>query len=764
MSIDDHDSLDKPLYNQSSIEPLPNGTGEHEQRDMRPGVSSTLNGRLQDTNLPRNTDQRIFILHEISAALAKAITLEEVAAVIIDRVLSALGAHHGAVAVVAKDGKHLELLKLTNLSDKDFEAYRYTPIDSSGPMTDTVRMGAPVWLENQEQYLKRYPHYQSIVRNITRTEAAAALPLRIRSQIIGSLMVSFPAPRRLTSDELEFLETIADYCAQSIERAQLYEAEREARAILQTRVHQQSVIAALGQQALSQIDLNAFMQEVVEQLASTLDVEYTKILEIIPGSDMLLLKAGVGWKEGLAGYAKVGTEMESQAGYTLASSVPIIVEDLRTESRFNGPALLHDHGVISGMSVIIQTSLKPYGVLGIHSTHKRKFTQDDIHFLQAIANILGSTLERDHLDKMLEANRNWLASILDTVPGIIWENRYEDDNDEMKLAFISGYVETMLGYTATEALEEPHFWFKILHPEDAQNTAEAFYRIRRNHVSGTVNFRALHKNGQVIDVQALMKTVVEDGKAIGKRGVMMDVSERQRLLKEQARYAELLKRSNEELRQFAYAASHDLQEPLRTVVRFMQLLESRYATQLDDDAREFIGFAVDGATRMKELIDGLLTYSRIERADQEPEAFDAQIALNKALANLMLRIEETGAVITHDELPVIKADSLQITQLFQNLITNAMTYRREGPPQIHIHVTQHQDEVQFAVQDNGIGIAPEFQKRIFVIFQRLHTREQYPGTGIGLAICKKVVERHGGRIWVESNPGEGATFYFTIPR
>jgi len=235
------------------------------------------------------------------------------------------------------------------------------------------------------------------------------------------------------------------------------------------------------------------------------------------------------------------------------------------------------------------------------------------------------------------------------------------------------------------------------------------------------------------------------------------------LMKAQSRYATMLRRSNEELQQFAYVASHDLQEPLRMVTSYLQILDNRYSDKLDSDAREFIAFAVDGATRMKALINDLLAYSRVEGEEKVFEEFDVQFALNKALSNLALKIEDSGAVITYDAMPRIKADPMQIAQLFQNLIGNAIKFQNGKVPEVHIGVERQKDEWQFAIRDNGIGISPEYQERIFVIFQRLHRKDEYPGTGIGLAICKKVVERHGGRIWLESKLGEGTTFYFTLP-
>jgi light-regulated signal transduction histidine kinase (bacteriophytochrome) len=246
-------------------------------------------------------------------------------------------------------------------------------------------------------------------------------------------------------------------------------------------------------------------------------------------------------------------------------------------------------------------------------------------------------------------------------------------------------------------------------------------------------------------------------------GIIRDITERKRAEEALARKAAELERSNQELEQFAYVASHDLQEPLRMVTSYLQLLERRYQDKLDANGHEFIHFAVDGASRMKGLITDLLTYSRAGRQGKPlgPTAVEQVVAY--ALKNLEIAIEESQAVITHDLLPTIAADEGQLVQLFQNLISNAIKFRGETPPQIHIGVTQQDDRWCFSVRDNGLGIELEQAERVFVIFQRLHGQGEYPGSGIGLAVCKKIVERHGGWIWLESDVGKGSTFYFTMP-
>ncbi|MDV3347238.1 ATP-binding protein [Leptothoe sp. LEGE 181152] len=237
-----------------------------------------------------------------------------------------------------------------------------------------------------------------------------------------------------------------------------------------------------------------------------------------------------------------------------------------------------------------------------------------------------------------------------------------------------------------------------------------------------------------------------------------------RQAEELALLAQDLERSNAELKKFAYIASHDLQEPLNQVANFVQLLEMRYSEELDQDAKEFINYAVGGVHQMQTLIDDVLLYSKVDIQGIDCALTEVDVALEKALKNLQGRIHETGAVVTYDTMPTLVADGTQLMQLFQNLIGNAIKFRRsEVSPTIHVGVDREEDSWLFSVRDNGIGIDPEFFERIFVIFQRLHTRDEYPGSGMGLAICKKIADCHRGRIWVDSAVGQGATFYFTLP-
>jgi PAS domain S-box-containing protein len=263
----------------------------------------------------------------------------------------------------------------------------------------------------------------------------------------------------------------------------------------------------------------------------------------------------------------------------------------------------------------------------------------------------------------------------------------------------------------------------------------------------------------------------ENGRFRGYRGVGSDITERKhaeaqlrRAHDELAKKADELQRSNAELEQFAYVASHDLQEPLRMVSSYTQLLAKRYKEQLPAEAQEFMHFTVDGAARMKQLIEDLLAYSRVGTKGKEFKPVALEAPLKRAVTNLRAAIEESGAAVTSDTLPTVDIDEVQLAQLFQNLIGNGLKFKGQAAPRIHVSAREENAEWRVSISDNGIGIEPQYFERIFMLFQRLHAMGEYPGTGIGLAICKKVAERHGGRIWVTSTPGAGSTFHFTLPR
>lgn len=302
-----------------------------------------------------------------------------------------------------------------------------------------------------------------------------------------------------------------------------------------------------------------------------------------------------------------------------------------------------------------------------------------------------------------------------------------------------------------------------VHPDDLQGLVSDLSSIN-DKGEGISEYRFKGKDGKYRWWSNQMVIINDrNGKPLYRDGFVRDVSQRKKDEKKLLRTMAELKRSNQELQQFAYVSSHDLQEPLRMVTLFSQLLKKRYKNRLDDDADEFIGFIVEGAQRMNLLIDDLLTYSRVTTHAKEFEMVDLEKVLDGVLATLYVSLKENKVTLTHDSLPMVYSEPSQMGQVFQNLIANAIKFKGSNKPEIHISARRDDKKWIFKITDNGIGIDPDHQEQIFDVFKRLHPREKFPGTGIGLSICQKIIKNHGGQIWVKSEPGNGSNFYFTIP-
>ena len=322
------------------------------------------------------------------------------------------------------------------------------------------------------------------------------------------------------------------------------------------------------------------------------------------------------------------------------------------------------------------------------------------------------------------------------------------------ITFVNPAAARMVGWSSEELIGLPQHVLQksVKDGGNGDNSSELLNDID----TGLLEEVFVQKDGTSFPVESIRSRMEEDGDVSGLVVTFQDVTDRKQA-------QERLTNSNKELEQFAYVASHDLQEPLRMVASYCQLLERRYKDQLDPDAQEFIEFAVDGAIRMQRLITDLLTYSRVTSQGESFEPTGPGDSFDSAVDNLKVSIDESGAVVTRETLPVVMAGGSQLTQLFQNLVGNAIKYKSEAAPEVHLSAERREEQVVFSVRDNGMGIDPEYFDRIFAIFERLHNQDEYPGTGIGLAVSRKIVERHGGRIWVESQQGKGSSFYFTAP-
>jgi PAS domain S-box-containing protein len=373
----------------------------------------------------------------------------------------------------------------------------------------------------------------------------------------------------------------------------------------------------------------------------------------------------------------------------------------------------------------------------------------------AIRNITVRKAAEKHLDQMEGKYRGLLEAAPDAMVVV---------NQGGEIVLLNLQAEKQFGYRRDELVGQkvtniiPEGFAERLIADDLRSVDDALAQ----QIGTGIELSGRRKDGSEFPIE-IMLSPLESAEGILVTAAVRNITVRKDAERHLAQKVAELNRSNEELGQFAYLASHDLQEPLRMVASYTQLLSRRYKGRLDSDADEFIAFAVDGASRMHRLIEDLLAYSRVATKGKDLLATSSEEALQLALINLRGAIEERGALVTHDPLPTVLADEMQLTQLFQNLVGNAIKYQGVGVPQVHISAARNGEKKwNFAVKDNGLGIDAQYFEKIFGMFQRLHGREEFAGTGIGLAICKKIVERHGGSISVESQPGQGSTFHFAL--
>jgi PAS domain S-box-containing protein len=335
------------------------------------------------------------------------------------------------------------------------------------------------------------------------------------------------------------------------------------------------------------------------------------------------------------------------------------------------------------------------------------------------------------------------------------------DAETGKIVDVNPFLVEMLGYSQEQFIEKSIWEIGVF--KDIVANQSKFSELQQKGFVRYENLPLETADGRTINVEFISNVYSIDKKMII-QCFIRDITDRKRMENELSGVMEDLDRSNRDLQQFASIASHDLQEPLRMVGSYAQLLAKHYEDQLDEKGKKYIAYMTEGAIRMQQLVNDLLTYSRVGTHGNPMEARDSHVILGEAIMNLAILIEENKAIVTVDALPIVCADASQLVQVFQNLLANAIKFRSEEIPRIHVFARDAGHEWVFSVRDNGIGIDRQYAERIFVIFQRLHTREEYPGSGIGLAVCKRIVERHGGRIWLESEPGKGSTFFFTIPK
>jgi PAS domain S-box-containing protein len=573
--------------------------------------------------------------------------------------------------------------------------------------------------------------------------------------------------RNLKESENRYRQAYEELNTQMQERKQAEEALQRSEEEAKRLAQENAIMAEIGRIISSTLDID----EVYDRFAGTVSrlIDFDRIAICIIDAEHQTGTVAYEMGKEISGrrFGEVFPLSQSVYEHILKTRSGVLVQTEGTsemEKRY--PFLLASlrTGFRSMISVPLISKDRVIGGLNLRSFKPNAYTERDLKIAEdigiQIAGAIANTLlfaEQKRTEEALRESERKFKDLYDHAP-----LGYHECNAEGYITNINRTDQDMLGYTAEELIGLP-IW-KLSVNEDAVREQVMAKLAGTQPPSKELERTYRRKDGTTFPVLIEDRLILDEKGCIkGIRSTILNITERKRMEAALREKTEELARSNEDLEQFAYVASHDLQEPLRMVASYVQLLAKRYGSKLDADANEFIDFAVDGAVRMRKLINDLLTYSRVGTQGKELSPTDSEAAFAQSVKDLEVTIEENGALLTHDPLPMVMADSPQLRQLFQNLIGNAIKFRGNEPPRVHISASRNGSGWIFSVRDNGIGIAPEYSERIFIIFQRLHSRQEYAGTGIGLAICKKIVERHGGHIWVESDVGKGATFCFSLP-
>lgn len=542
---------------------------------------------------------------------------------------------------------------------------------------------------------------------------------------------------------------------------------RQATERLQQRQAQQAAVATLGNAALAADGLQELFEEAVELTAQVLDVDFCKVLELWPEDRELLLRAGVGWDEGLVGEATVGAGLDSQAGYTLRSHAPVIVEDLATEERFAGPPLLLEHGVVSGVSVVIGTVDQPWGVLGVHARERREFTLDDVNFVQSVAHVLWGAIGPREVSEALAYSMSRLEMALEAGRmGIFdWDLRRD------RLVWSKEHY-ALLGYDDTvEATYEA--WRSRVHADDLPAVEEGIRRARETGTDFVAEYRVVHPDGTVRWLEGRARYQYgADGGPRHMTGVMIDIDARKRAQLDLERTEERLRRAQRELEhadrqkdEFLALLGHELRNPLAAVTTALDLLRDPPAP---DAFKASVAMIERQSRQLQRLVDDLLHVSRITRGDIEirPRAVPLEQALDEVTASLSDRLRERRLTIElPDEAVWLKVDPARLDQILGNLLVNATKYSDRGS-EVKLTVERDARTVTIHVADEGIGMDAETLEQVFRPFVRAigPRGEAESGLGVGLTLVKKLAELHGGTVTASSpGPGQGSTFTVTLP-
>ena len=569
-----------------------------------------------------------------------------------------------------------------------------------------------------------------------------AVPLISRNEVIGTLHFRSSDPEAYSESCLELAERIASQIAGAVANSQLYAKQMDTQATLeeivrfeQRLVQEQTLFAEIGRIISSSMDIDDVYEDFASQVQKLITFDRIS-LAILNQEDDTLVNAYVSGVE--AEGRRVGERfsiIDTPAEDAVYTANTILVQGSADVLRARYPSMVF-HNMRSVVMAPLIFKNEVVGLLNVRALTENAYGQRDIDMLTQVARQIAPAIA----NSQLYAQQSRLATFPMHNP-----NPVVEANLDGTIAYCNPIARQRFPNLPDLGPRHPIM-------------AEIDTIVDDLTTSGGFHSREIDVGDETYQQRIVYIPAIDQIRIYSN-----DITPRKRAQEKLARQADELARSNAELQEFAYVASHDLQEPLRVISGFVQLLSDRYGGELDETADEFIGYVVDGTERMKILINDLLEYSRVGTRGRPLEPVESSSALEHALSNLQVTIKESRARVTHERMPRVQGDINQLSQLFQNLISNGIKFHGEKRPEIHISSVQVGESWVMSISDNGIGIDPQHNDRIFGMFKRLHGRGEYPGTGIGLAICSKIVERHTGKIWVESELGNGATFSFTLP-
>ncbi len=666
--------------------------------------------------------------------------------------------------------------------------------------------GNTAWLEPKDW--QSFAEYEAAINGVIGKHPLIALCTYSLQKCSPSDVIDVVRNHQFTVIRREGKWDLIEATAERHARQMLAESEtrsahaRRAEAALQVSEQRYRLLSETAGMLLSSAEPRQLISNICRKLMIALDCHAFFNYLVDKDKQKLHLNAWSGIPEKVARSIEWLDFGEAVCGAVARDGKPVIAGDIQT-SADRRTELVRSYGIRAYCCHPIFSQGKVIGTLSFGTRSRDAFDADDVALMRVITDQIATALAREQTETALreardtaELSRERLQAILRTAPvGIVIIEKPDGI-----ITYVNPLARELYGMDPRGMeMNEYAAKLRLLKPDGSLFLAvelPASRALLKGENVGNIEILIERGDGSRITMLASAAPIRAGEEVVAAVGIFRDVTEiirarevlarinaelearvkdrtaeltnaydqLRRELAERRRSEQELRRSNSELQEFAYVISHDLQEPLRMITSYMQLIERRYKERLDRPAHDFIEYAVDGAGRMRSMINDLLEYSRVETRGNPPEPVNSREVLNSALSNLEVALNESGAKVTHGRMPRVLADPVQLARVFQNLIENAIKFRGAQPPRVRISAERRDGEWVFSVKDNGIGIEPQYHDRIFRVFQRLHTREEYPGTGIGLAICRRIIERHAGRIWLESpGTGKGATFYFTLP-